>query len=166
MTHPTLPSFRQTHMEQPEDMPLKFQEAWKARNAIQLANLFSEDAQFVNVVGLWWHRREDIWKAHDYGLRVIFQDSQVKLGRILRTDLTPEVVLIHARMHLVGQTPQGDVQKPNARQNLFSFVMQRYERGWVCRSAHNTDVVPGKETNIIDGKGHIQSVDYRKQDPS
>lgn len=39
-----------------------------------LAALFTEDADFVNVVGLWWTTREQIRDNHAYGFRHMFPD--------------------------------------------------------------------------------------------
>nr|WP_105014000.1 aldo/keto reductase [Salinibacter sp. 10B] len=45
--------------------------------------------------------------------------------------------------------------------HLFSFVVRRTEGRWACVSAHNTDVVPGSETNVVGPDGKMQSVSYR-----
>jgi len=42
-----------------------------------------------------------------------------------------------------------------------SLVVHQTPAGWRCASAHNTDVVPGSETNIIDDQGRLRSVSYR-----
>ena len=57
--------------------------------------------------------------------------------------------------------PIGEVNTPQTRQNIFSFVVHRVPEGWRCASAHNTDVVPHMETNIIDDDGRFSSVNYR-----
>ena len=54
-------------------------QAWNRRDADRLAALFEADAEFVNVTGLWWHDREAIRRAHDYGLRTIFDQSTIAL---------------------------------------------------------------------------------------
>ena len=153
----------QTYAQHPEQIPELFVQAWNRKNAIELANIFVEDAEFVNVVGLWWHSRQAIWKAHDYGLRVIFPDSTLEVRRIKTQLLSQDIALIHARMKLSGQRALHGINQPGDRQTIFSFVGQQKEKGWVCVSAHNTDIVPGKETHIIDHHGEISSVDYRKK---
>lgn len=152
----------QTYLQQPEELPEKWVDAWNRRDAEALANLFTEDAEFVNVVGLWWHNRKDIWKAHDYGLRVIFNDSTLELRKTTCKYIGNGAAVVHARMKLSGQSQHGDVTSPLDRKNIFSFVIEKKEQGWVCVSAHNTDVVPGKETNLIGENGEMKSVDYRK----
>ena len=154
--------FQQTYMNQPEDAAKLFVQAFNKRDAVALANLFVEDAEFVNVVGLWWHNRKAIWKAHAYGFNTIFNNSIVELRRVKVKQITTEVALVQARMKLSGQTAHRAVKKPQSRQNIISFTVHHRIEGWVVISAHNTDVVPGKETNIVDGEGNITSVDYRK----
>lgn len=65
----------------PEQIAEQFAAARNERNAAELAALFADDADFVNVVGLWWGNREDIRRAHDYGLRTFFRDAACSLPR-------------------------------------------------------------------------------------
>lgn len=152
----------QLYVNSPESIAEAFASAWNRRDAVALAGLFAEDAEFVNVVGLWWHNRRAIYKAHEYGLRVIFPNSEVTLRQVKVKHLSPDIAVVHARMRLTGQSPQGEVAIPQDRFNVFSFVVQQMPDGWICVSAHNTDVVPGKETNVVDAGGELRSVDYRK----
>ena len=149
-------------LDRPEAVPAAFVAAWNQRDADGIADLFEEDAEFVNVTGLWWHDREAIRRAHAYGLERIFNRSTLRLGVVRVKQLSPDIAVVHARMSLEGQTPIGDVKKPQPRTNIFSFVVRRTAQGWRCVSAHNIDVVPGRETNIIDG-GRLRPVDYREE---
>lgn len=147
---------------QPEDIPNLFKEAWMKRDADMLASLFTEGAEFVNVVGLWWHNREDIRQAHAYGFEKIFGDSDLAIREIKVKELSDDIAVVHARMRLKGQTKKGNVEIPSIRQNIFSFVVQKFGEEWKCVSAHNTDIIPGAETNIIDEKGNLKPENYRK----
>jgi uncharacterized protein (TIGR02246 family) len=143
----------------PEEIPALFAEAWNERDADKIAALFDEDADFVNVVGIWWSNREDIRKAHDYGLRVIFNNSDLKVTKTSVKYLSDSIATVHARMRLKGQSPK-DGSKPGMRFNIFTFVVHKTGQGWSCAAAHNTDIVTGKETNISEG-GEVRAVDYR-----
>lgn len=147
----------------PDDIPRLFVQFWNERSPDGIASLFTEDAEFVNVVGLWWHNREDIRKAHNYGLKVIFNDSDLKLTRVKVKRLGDNTAVVNARMHLKGQSALKEVKSPAVRQTIFTFVVKRVGEKWLCAAAHNTDIVPGKETNIIDEEGRFRSVDYRKK---
>jgi uncharacterized protein (TIGR02246 family) len=151
----------QPQLDRPDSIPRAFVEAWNRRDADGIAALFDEDAEFVNVTGLWWHDREAIRRAHAYGLSRIFDRSTLRLGVVRVKHLADDIAVVHARMTLSGQTPAAGVAAPGTRTNIFSFVVHRTPDGWRCASAHNTDVVPGMETNLVDAEGRLRSVDYR-----
>ena len=156
--------------DHPERIAEIWVEAWNRRDADRLAELFAEDAEFVNVTGLWWHDREAIRRAHDYGLRTIFDRSTIALvERRVRwlvggPDAPSAAAVVHAKMTLEGQTAVADVGDPRPRRTIFTFVVRRTDDGWRCVAAQNTDVVPGAETNVIDDQGQMRSVSYRSDD--
>lgn len=158
--------------DSPETLPHAFAAAWNARDPDALARLFDADAEFVNVVGLWWHDREAIRRAHAYGLETLFPDSTLRVGRTVVKPLAPGVAVVLARMRLDGQSAVGSVEAPGVRHTVFSFVVREVSpeavassasgaRGWRCASAHNTDVVPGAETHVRGASGALRAADYR-----
>lgn len=146
-------------------MPAAFARAWNRRDADGIAALFEADAEFVNVTGLWWHDREAIRRAHAWGLTRIFNRSHLEITTTRVRALAPDIALVHARMRLTGQTAAAGIAEPGLRRTLFTFVMRRTGAGWLCAAAHNTDIVPGAETHIVDADGHLAGVNYRQQAP-
>ena len=145
----------------PEQIPSLFPEAWNRRDPDSLACLFEDDAEFVNVTGLWWHNRTAIRTAHAYGLRRIFNESHLSIDETRVKRLSDDVAVVHARMNLSGQTPVGNVTKPGSRRTVFSFVAHRMGERWLCAAAHNTDVVPHMETNVVDDEGALRAANYQ-----
>jgi len=150
-------------VNRPEDVVVMFVDAWNHRDPEALAALFDDDAEFVNVTGLWWHTRRDIRKAHAYGLTRIFKESVLTATVVRVKWLSDEIAVVHARMALAGQSPVNEISEPRQRSNVMSFVVHRMTEGWRCASAHNTDVVPGAETNVVNDQGQLRSVTYRDQ---
>lgn len=154
--------FNSLNITEPLDIPKTFIKGWNLKDAKMLASIFDEDAEFINVTGLWWHNRNAIFKAHDYGLKVIFNDSELSLRKTKVKYLSDIIAVVNARVHLEGQTSIKE-KKAQGRNTIFTFVVHKNETGnWSCASAQNTDVVPGKETHIIDEEGNIEAVDYRE----
>lgn len=145
----------------PEEIVEFFVEYWNKRDAKGIANQFVVDADFVNVVGLWWHSREAIEKAHDYGLKVIFDQSDLKIIKLKKRIIHSDIAIIHAKMELLNQTGNKEVFKPLRRRTIFSFIVQKSGDYWKCVSAQNTDIIPGKETNIIDENNELKPISYR-----
>jgi len=151
----------QLELKSPEDIPKTFIKAWNLKDAKMLASIFDEDAEFINVTGLWWHNRASIFKAHDYGLKIIFKDSELSLRKTKTKYLSETIAVVNARLHLTGQTSLKG-KKAQARNTVFTFVVHEKKDGnWSCASAQNTDIIPGKETHIIDEEGKMEAVDYR-----
>ena len=144
----------------PEAIVQTFVDGWNEKDAEKLASIFVEQAEFVNVTGLWWHDKPRINKAHEYGLRVIFPDSDLKIIKIKKRMLAQDVAMVHAKMKLSNQTPFGEVEKTASRNNILLFICKKYPESWKCEAVQNTEIVPGKETFIIDAEGKQSAVNY------
>lgn len=143
----------------PEELPHAFAAAWMARDAAALAALFVPDADFVNVVGIWWQDRGAIEAAHHYGLTTFFRDSVLSVGRVKLRMLGADHAVVHARMRLRGQyAPDGGIATD--RQNMLTFVCARDALGWQAVAVQNTDIVAGAETLLAEGAG-LRPQDYR-----
>ena len=148
-----------TTLERPEDVPERFAQAWNRGDADGIADLFVPDADFVNVVGLWWREREDIRRAHSYGLRVIFPGSTMRVSGTRVRELGADAAVVHCRWSITGQTgPDGT--PADRRSGVFTFVVQREDHGWRAVAAHNTDRVSGAETHVA-RRDRLTPTDYR-----
>lgn len=138
------------HLAEPLDVALAFAEAWNDHDPDAIAGLFTEDADFVNVVGLWWEDRRNIRRAHARGFREMFGRSTMALERTKVRNLGDDVAVVHALWQMTGQVdPDGETA--GGRQGVFVFVVEhRADRGWLAATAQNTDVVPDSETMVAD----------------
>ncbi|WP_243794373.1 SgcJ/EcaC family oxidoreductase [Saccharopolyspora gloriosae] len=143
----------------PEQIADRFAAAWNERNAADLAALFADDADFVNVVGLWWENRENIRRAHDYGLRTFFRDSAMSIRRTKVRRLGEGLAVVHARWRLTGQISTSGGQA-DVRWGIIVFVVERRGTEWIAVTAHNTDIVPGSESIAAEGDAR-RAVSYR-----
>lgn len=148
-----------TAVNQPEDIAEQFISAWNSADANALSALFAEDADFVNVVGLWWEDRERIREAHEYGFRKIFGSSRMTSLRTKHRRLSEESAVVHLEWALNGQADQGEGEA-GERRGVFSFVLKKYDDAWLAVSAHNTDRVPATETHIAD-RGGLRTTSYQ-----
>lgn len=146
-------------MNSPEEVVTAWQEAWNGADADALANLFVEDAEFVNVVGLWWHDRESIRVSHEFGLSTIFPGSVITMGKPRVRLLGDLAATVHARWHLVGQVAP-DGSQAGAREGIFTFVLEKLADGWLAVAAHNTDIVPGVQTHINTAEDTHEAIYY------
>ncbi len=151
-------------MENPENVITRWQEGWNAADADALADLFADDAEFINVVGLWWHDKDNIRGAHAFGFAKIFPGSRIAMAQPRVRYVGKDAAVVQSRWNLTGQvTPSG---KPAGdRAGIFTFVLERREEGWIAVAAQNTDVEPNQQTHINTDAGQ-HTASYGKRDAS
>lgn len=146
-------------MKSPSDVVAAWERAWNAGDADALAALFADDAEFVNVVGLWWHDRASIREAHAYGFSTIFTGSVITMSSQRVRWVGTDAATVHCRWRIVGQVaPPGEVAE--GREGIFTFVLERRGDVWITVAAQNTDIAPGMETHINTASGQ-RAIDYR-----
>lgn len=138
-----------TPIKAPLDIASKFTKAWNAGDAKAISELFAEDADFVNVVGLWWTSRRSIRRALKRGFAEWFAGSTFTVEKLSQRLLGSEAAVIIARWRIEGQkNPDGEVA--DTRRGLATVAMQQLEDGtWLCVSCHFTDIAPAADTNLM-----------------
>ena len=148
-----------TSFDDGESVARAFFERWNNGDADGLAALFAEDADFVNVVGIWWRNRKSIRKAHAYGFERIFRNARLSITELKVRVLRPDVHIVHSVSTLVGQTgPDGKPAGP--RVAVITMVTERRGDGFVIVSAQNTDRVEGADTHLA-GPAGLTTASYR-----
>ena len=105
------------------------------------ANLFTDDADFVNIVGMHWHGRAQIVNAH----RVVFTTRYH--GQAQRFTDKTEALLAPGTALVVGTIKMDDYVARDGKQmtnNFFRMTLVLKKRGdqWLIRSAENTVIDP------------------------
>lgn len=151
-----------------------FVAAWNEHDAGALAALFTDDADFVNVTGLWFRGRARIEEAHAYGFERIFGASTMRVGNVKERKLSDVAAVLHARAYVTGQW-QPDGSSADERRTVFTFVVQRQpnaaqsdhdspdfsEPVWLAVAAQNTDIPPGGMETHVNDAGDQTPTRYR-----
>lgn len=126
--------------------------AWNSHDADALTALFVEDADFINVVGMWFRGHGQIRFNHAYGFAHMFGASSMRFAKTKVRELGPDAAIIVAAWELTGQVdPDGTPSGP--RTGVLTFVVTRTEAGWRAVSAQNTDRIPDAQTHVASPGG-------------
>ncbi len=129
-----------------------FLDAWSRGDAAALRALFAEDADFVNVAGLWWHGAERIGRVHGVAFATYFQGAVLSEERLETRALGASAAVARVRARLEGQrSPGGGAAGP--RRTMLMLVAEARPEGWRLVAAQTTDVVEGAETMIAGPDG-------------
>jgi uncharacterized protein (TIGR02246 family) len=126
----------------PEDVARAFADAWNRHDMRDLANLFTDDANFVNVVGMWWKNRNEIESAHRAIHDTIFRNSRLE-GRVASVvALAADIASVHYSWTLTGASAP-DGSQAGTREGILLLIVQDEQPGWRIKVAQNTDIAPG-----------------------
>jgi uncharacterized protein (TIGR02246 family) len=126
----------------PEDAATAFADAWNRHDMDDFAALFSEDANFVNVVGMWWKNRLEIEAAHRATHATMFRDSRLEGVVSSVVELSPGLASVHYRWTLTAASAP-DGSPAGTREGILLLVVKKEQSGWRIKVAQNTDIVPG-----------------------
>lgn len=115
--------------------------AWNAHDAVAYANLFSEDADVVNVLGWWWQGRPQIQSKLSDAFAWVFRDSTLTLAEVHTRFIDPSTAIVHVRWTLDGaKVPPGAPAPP--REGIQLQVLRKTGDQWLITSFQNTNSVP------------------------
>ncbi len=123
-----------------EQVVLGFSEAWNRHDMDAFAELFRENAEFVNVAGMWWKGREQIKRAHVATHASMFRESRLAISGIAIRFIRSDVALARASWRLTGQRGPGGEAMPE-RTGLLVFVLESAGGEWKIVDAQNTNIV-------------------------
>jgi len=123
-----------------EDLAHRFAECWNRHDMGEFGRLFAEDAEFVNVVGLWWRGREEIEKAHRTTHATMFRNSELIIEEVAVRFVKPDVAVARSLWGLTGhRSPSGEALPPRSG-ILMTLVVKRNDH-WEILDAQNTDII-------------------------
>ena len=119
-----------------------FAETWNRHDMNAFAELFAEDAEFVNVVGLWGKGRLEIKEAHEFTHRTMFKNSRLSVQEVAARFPSPDIAIARCRWTLEGHvTPEGGALP--ARKGILVNTLQRIGGVWRIIDSQNTDIIEG-----------------------
>ncbi len=118
-------------------------ESWNCHDMVAYASHFTENADFINILGMHWRGRPAIEAQHIAIHETIFRNSQLQeLNHTIRF-LTPEVAVAHVNWQMTGHEigPSKDWQPATVRKGVLSAVLVLEGETWRITALHNTDIV-------------------------
>jgi len=120
----------------------RWQDAWNRHDMVALADLFTEDADFITVIGKWCKGKKEFY---DYRVRlhqVMFKDSIWKTTDTQVRFLSPELAIVHVNWTITGDRNADGTSRPNSRDGIFTQVMVKHDGQWLITASQNTNIQP------------------------
>jgi uncharacterized protein (TIGR02246 family) len=120
-----------------------FADCWNRHDMKAFARLFAADAEFVNVVGLWWKGRDEIEKAHELMHATMFRKSRLTMANSSIRFPLEGIAIARSRWALEGHVSPEDAPLP-ARKGVLLNVLRRGPAEWSIIDSQNTDIIEGQ----------------------
>jgi uncharacterized protein (TIGR02246 family) len=116
-------------------------DAWNRHDMKAFVSYMSEDVEWVNVVGMWWKGKAQVYKAHEAFHQTIFKNRQLHEPESVELRLVaPDTVLATVIAIADGfTTPSGHVEP--AGRGVLTEVFVRRDGRWLVVQGHNTTIV-------------------------
>jgi uncharacterized protein (TIGR02246 family) len=119
-------------------------DAWNRHDMKALAELFADDAHWVNIVGMHWPGKAAIVKAHEAYHRTFFQTTDIKIANVEIRFIAPGVAAAVILLKVDPFTPPDGVRRP-ASDDCLSLILARRDGRWLIAHGHNTVIDPGAQ---------------------
>lgn len=118
-----------------------YETAWNRHDMAEFGRLFTEDAEWVNIVGMWWRGRADVQKAHQAFHEVMFRDVPLHFTDVAVRTVAPGVAVAIGTIQMGDYTTPGGHTVRDTRDRMTLVMVQRDGR-WKIVSGHNTVIDP------------------------
>ena len=118
-----------------------FADAWNVYDAKQIAELFTEDADFVNVAGQWWKGRTELGQGHANAFSNHLKNTHMRFPDTTVKFLKPDLVICHSTWEMSGLTRPDGISLPT-KHGVLTAIAQQQHGQWQLVAVHNTETLP------------------------
>ncbi len=123
-------------------------ETWNRHDMKAYTADMADDVQWVNVVGMVWRGKAEVYQAHETYHQTIFRTRNLSpLSMLEIRAVTPDVAIVTASGEADGFTTTSGRAMPPSTSMLTYVLVRRGGRRWIVEG-HNTTVDP-RATNPI-----------------
>jgi uncharacterized protein (TIGR02246 family) len=117
----------------------QFESAWHARDMQSFGEIFTDDAQWVNIVGMRWVGKQQVVRAHERLLATRYKGVDVHNTGFDAQLIAPGVALVTWFSYVDAFTMPDGTKMPQMKTIGTLVMVQRGER-WLIRAGENVPI--------------------------
>jgi uncharacterized protein (TIGR02246 family) len=121
-------------------IPTRFAAAWNRKDVDGVFADYADDADFVNVAGMWWHGKPRFVQEHADRFATVFAQSTLTFIDAKVRDVAAGVAIVHGIWTMTGHR-KPDGTPGNDRSGILMFVVEKRAEGWKVVASQNTDII-------------------------
>lgn len=127
-------------MQAIQNVEARWQDGWNRHDISALADLFTDDADFVTVIGKWCKGRKEFYDYHVRLHQVMFKDSIWKTSDTQIRFIRPDVAIVHVNWGITGDRNADGTPRDKHRDGIFTQVMVKQDGQWRISASQNTNI--------------------------
>ena len=114
------------------------QAAWNRHDMKAFVSFMTDDVEWVNIVGMCWRGKAQVFLAHDRMHQTTFKDRQWHDAETTELrQISPNVIIVTEAVPMDGfRAPDGSLTPPS--RNMLTLVLVRRDGRWLITQGHNT----------------------------
>jgi len=120
-----------------------FDEAFNKHDADAVAALYTDDAEFINISGMWWRGRAEIRRGTAFVLANIFQNTTIQTDSISVRFPTRDTAIAVITQHTVGSFVLPDGTRISSTSARLTYFLVKAGGCWMIAGGQNTEIKPG-----------------------
>jgi uncharacterized protein (TIGR02246 family) len=121
-----------------------YAEAWNRHDIAALADILTDDTDWINIVGMHWRGKAAVLKGHDAYQGTFFRNTALDFTDVDVRPITQDAVVAVVTIKVGDFTPP-DGQPRIGTQDRLSLVLAKRSDGWRIVHGHNTVIEPGAQ---------------------
>ncbi len=122
-------------------------EAWLKHDMKTWTGYTTNDVQWVNIVGMWWHGKDEVFRALDAYHRTIFKDTSfLPPDSVVLRHVAPDTVIVNVEARHGAFTGVTGTAFPASR-SVLTEVFVRHNGQWLLTAGQNTTVNEAAQKN-------------------
>jgi uncharacterized protein (TIGR02246 family) len=118
--------------------------SWNRHDMAALAELFTDDAHWINIVGMHWPDTSAVVTGHEAFHRTFFQATDIELADVEIRPIAADVAVAVVLLKVGPFTPPDGVHRPKS-ENRLSLMLNRRDGRWLIVHGHNTVIDPAAQ---------------------
>jgi uncharacterized protein (TIGR02246 family) len=119
-----------------------FERGWNSHDMDVLFQAFTPDADWVNVVGMWWQGLADVKRAHRVYHETLFKDTPLRIEAMRVRFVTADTAIAVVRWKKGSFLPPDGRRRPEGSDLMSLFLVKQAGR-WLIAHGHNTTIDEG-----------------------
>ena len=119
------------------DVAFGFEKGWNQHDMDAMFKSFTDDAEWVNIVGMHWVGLADVKKAHKVFHETMFKNTELKIENITVRKISNDTAVALLDLAMGDfTTPSGQVTKDS--KDRLSLILVKKKGRWLIAHGHNT----------------------------